>query len=99
MAEDFDSAQWNCVYKQWGGKGIHSQSNAFATFHYDRNESVMAIKPVADNSDPAAFQSRKREEWDLRDIVPVFSQPLRHSLQGCIKHFQTYLDESEDAPA
>jgi len=28
----------------------------FATLHYDRNESVMAIKPVADNSDPAAFR-------------------------------------------
>jgi hypothetical protein len=28
----------------------------FATFHYDRNESVMAIKPAPDNSDPAAFR-------------------------------------------
>jgi hypothetical protein len=28
----------------------------FATLHYDRKESVIAIKPVADNSDPAAFR-------------------------------------------
>ncbi len=28
----------------------------FATLHYDRKESVMAIKPVPDNSDPAAFR-------------------------------------------
>ena len=28
----------------------------FATLHYDRTESVMAIKPVPDNSDPAAFR-------------------------------------------
>ena len=28
----------------------------FAILHYDRKESVMAIKPVPDNSDPAAFR-------------------------------------------
>jgi hypothetical protein len=28
----------------------------FATLHYDRKEFVVAIKPVADNSDPAAFR-------------------------------------------
>jgi hypothetical protein len=28
----------------------------FATLHYDHKESVMAIKPVPDNSDPAAFR-------------------------------------------
>ena len=28
----------------------------FATLHYDRKESIMGIKPVADNTDPAAFR-------------------------------------------
>ncbi len=33
----------------------------FATLHYDRKESIVGIKPVADDSDPAAFRVIKEK--------------------------------------